>query len=92
MKIVYNPTFTRHFIIIEDYITENSFNSANKFKSRLKVKIESIPNFPYKFRKSLYYEDENIRDYIFKGYTIPYLIDTEKDQILILDIFKWMDK
>jgi len=65
---------------------------ANKFRSQLKVKIETIPNFPHKSRKSFYYEDDNIRDYIFKGYTIPYLIDDDKNQILILDIFKWTNR
>ncbi|MBD3842755.1 MAG: type II toxin-antitoxin system RelE/ParE family toxin [Campylobacterales bacterium] len=54
--------------------------------------INNIPNFPYKSRKSFYHDDDNVRDYIFKGYTVPYLIDTKKDQIVLLDIFKWLDK
>ncbi|UCN01581.1 hypothetical protein LCX93_11680 [Sulfurimonas sp. SWIR-19] len=49
-------------------------------------------NFPYKSRKFLYHDDENIRDYIFKGYTIPYLIDNNKNKIVLLDIFKWKNK
>jgi len=44
---------------------------------------------PYKYRKSYYYDDENIRDFIFKGYTIPYLIDKQKDLLVVLDIFKY---
>ncbi|TEY03205.1 type II toxin-antitoxin system RelE/ParE family toxin [Campylobacter sp. US33a] len=43
---------------------------------------------PYKFRKSFIFDDENIRDFIFKGYVIPYKIDKEKDLIIILDIYK----
>ncbi|PHQ88468.1 MAG: plasmid stabilization protein [Sulfurimonas sp.] len=92
LQIVYNPTFIRNFNVIWDYISDSSINSANKFKSHLKVKIESIPNFSYKSRKSFYYEAENVRDYIFKGYTIPYLIDNDKNKIVILDIFKWINK
>jgi len=30
---------------------------------------------PYKHRKSIYYDDENIRDLVFKGYTIVYMIE-----------------
>jgi len=30
----------------------------------------------------------HVRDYIFKGYTIPYLIDEENVVIVVLDIFK----
>ncbi len=44
---------------------------------------------PFKFRQSYYYKDEKIKDLIFKGYTIPYLIDNEEKVIVILDIFKY---
>lgn len=43
---------------------------------------------PYKFRQSKCFNDENIRDFIFKGYVIPYLIDKENNKIVILAIFK----
>jgi hypothetical protein len=42
---------------------------------------------PFKFRKSLYHIDENIRDLIYKGYCIPYLVEDKK--IVILNIFKY---
>jgi len=44
---------------------------------------------PYKFRKSIYFEDENIRDYVFMGYCIPYVIQKEQGRIVLLDIIKW---
>jgi len=28
----------------------------------------------------------------FKGYSIIYFVEQEKDRILIVDIFKWVDK
>ncbi len=92
MKIEYNPLFVQQFKKIWDYISIDNINSANKFQKQLEIKINTIPNFPYKARKSFYYNDENIRDCIFKGYTIPYLINSTKDEIVILDIFKWIDK
>ena len=46
---------------------------------------------PYKFRKSIYFEDDNIRDYIYKGYVIPYLIDTEEDKIILLGMVKYRE-
>ena len=52
--------------------------------------IENIVSFPYKYRKSYYFEDESYRDLIYKGYTIIYKIDEQT--IKILDIFKWQDK
>jgi len=87
MKIVYDKNFAATFKIILNYIAQDSQNSANRFKQELKLEIENIPNFPYKCRKSIWFNSENNRDLIFKGYTIPYLI--QEETIIILDIFKW---
>lgn len=87
MKIAYDKNFADKFKVIWDYIAKDSQNTANKFKRELKLDIEHIPHFPYKYRKSIWFNNENNRDLIFKGYTIPYYID--KETIVILDIFKW---
>ena len=92
MNINYNQDFIGHFNNIWDHISKESLSAARKFRTELKIKIEKIPYFPYKYRQSFHYSDKNIRDYIFKGYTIPYLIDEEKDTIIIMDIFKWQDR
>ncbi|EKB0626229.1 type II toxin-antitoxin system RelE/ParE family toxin, partial [Campylobacter jejuni] len=49
---------------------------------------KNLSFMPYKNRKSLSFDNENIRDLIFKGYVIPYLIDKSKNEILILGIYK----
>ena len=87
MKIVYDKGFSNKFKDIWHYIAKDSKNNANKFKKELKLDIENIPHFPYKYRESIWFNDKNIRDLIFKGYTVPYLI--QADKIVILDIFKW---
>lgn len=89
MKIEYNPTFRKNFGIIWDFISQDSLNRADSFKNQLKEKISKLPKYPYKFRQLHYYDNENVRDMIFKGYTVPYLVDTDKNLIVILDIFKW---
>jgi hypothetical protein len=87
MIIEYDENFSGKFNEIWDFIALDSLNRANDFKIQLKKQIENIPHFPYKFRKSRWFDNENVRDLIFKGYTIPYLI--LDDKIVILDIFKW---
>ncbi|GAB6044591.1 hypothetical protein JCM11957_01890 [Caminibacter profundus] len=42
------------------------------------------------YRKSIYFDDENYRDLIHKGYTIIYKI--EKDKIIPIDNGKWTMK
>ncbi len=89
MKIIYDKRFENSFVNIWEYIAKDSKTRANEFKSQLKAKINQLPQFPYKFRKSIYFNDENIRDLIFKGYTIPYKVETRNDRIVILGIKKF---
>jgi len=89
MKIVYEPRFINSFTNIWDYIAKDSINRANTFKTKIKKLIEDITDMPYKYRKSIYFKDENIRDLIHKGYTIVYKIDEKADTITIIGIKKY---
>lgn len=92
MEIIKDKQFLIHIDLILEFIAKDSFHRSSSFLTNLNKKLFNLKNMPYKFRKSFYYEDENVRDLIFKGYTIPYLIDRQKNVIVILDIFKWQDK
>ena len=92
MRIITKILFKSGLKDILTYIDHDSKVRAKQFNKTLFVGINSLDNFPYKFRKSIHFNDKNIRDYVFKGYTIPYLIDEESDVIVVLDIFKWIDK
>ncbi|WP_340136993.1 hypothetical protein [Campylobacter hyointestinalis] len=41
---------------------------------------------PFRFRKSVTSDNDNIRDFIFKGYVMPFLI--QDDTIIVLGIYK----
>ncbi len=71
------------------FIALDSKSIANQFKNSLESSINTIPNMPYKCKKSIYFNDDNIRDYIFMGYCIPYLIEKEHNRIILIDIVKW---
>ena len=87
MKITYSNLAKINLINIKLYIKQDSVLRANSFINKLKQQVHDIPNFPYKFRKSDYYNDEDIRDMIFHGYTIIYRINKHKNIIEILEIF-----
>ncbi|EEP3708045.1 type II toxin-antitoxin system RelE/ParE family toxin [Campylobacter jejuni] len=88
MQIIQTYRFLLDLEKIADFISLDSIKQANLFLDNLEKSIENIPFMPYKNRKSLSFDNENIRDLIFKGYVIPYLIDKSKNEIVILGIYK----
>ncbi|AZV45893.1 plasmid stabilization protein [Nautilia sp. PV-1] len=86
-KIVYEKHFFDDMKTILNFIKKDKPQSAYEFKKELKNKIENLTLFPYKYRKSIYFNDDSIRDLIFKGYIIPYKIT--KSEIIILGITKY---
>jgi len=87
MQIKLDEEFEKNFETIFKHISKDKILASKNFKKELFQQIKNIPNFPYKYRKSIYFDDENIRDMIFKGYTIVYKVDTQENTINIADIF-----
>ena len=86
MVIKYKPKFERELKMIFDFIAKDSLNRAREFRNELIAKIERTAQTPFICRKSINFDNESIRDLIFKSYVIPYLIDDEV--IYILGIYK----
>jgi len=74
---------------IISFIALDSINRAHFFKKQLDSKIEDLIYFPYKYRQSIHHTNKDVRDLIYKGYTIVYRINIQKETIEIIDIFKW---
>ncbi|WP_456480588.1 type II toxin-antitoxin system RelE/ParE family toxin [Nautilia sp.] len=89
MKIVKKRKFIKSLALIFEYMAKDKPFAAKTFKETLYKKFENLKTFPKMYRKSIYFNDENYRDLIYKGYTVIYKI--EKDKIIILDIFKWSE-
>jgi len=87
MRIKRTNLFKKNFRNIVLYIAKDKKIAAKYFKDNLNNSIENLINSPYKFRQSDYYNDENIRDMVFNGYTIIYKIDKIENLITILEIF-----
>lgn len=81
MKIVFKDTFIIRLESQIEYISLDSPKRARKFKSEILNRIKEIPTNPYRYRKSIYFEEESIRDLIFKGYTIVFRIADENIEI-----------
>ncbi len=81
------PRFDEELEEIVGFIAEDSLDRALKFYDELISKIENIPQNPLIYRKQQNIEDENIRELIFKGYVVPFYVDTHDDKIVVLGIF-----
>jgi len=91
-KVARSDEFKENLSLILFYIARDSKNQANQFKNALKQELENLTFMPFKYRKSIYFSHENIRDFIFKGYCIPYVIEEENERIILLDIIKWEER
>ncbi|MGB3751502.1 MAG: type II toxin-antitoxin system RelE/ParE family toxin [Arcobacteraceae bacterium] len=87
MTITRTEEYQKELLIILKHIANDKITASRKFKQDLNEQIASIPNFPYKYRKSIYFNDDNVRDMVFKKYTINYEIDLNKNTIIIFSIF-----
>ena len=86
MVIRRTARFNLELKAVFDFIAKDSPSRAREFRNELIAKIEHTAQTPFICRKSINFNDDEIRDLIFKGYVIPYLVDDEV--IYVLGIYK----
>jgi len=84
MKIIETSRFKKELREIAFYIKRDKLSASINFVSDLKQQIKQLVNFPYKYRKSIYFEKESVRDMIFMGYTIVYEIFEDKIEVMMI--------
>jgi len=82
MIIRYKESFKNRFNRQLRYIAKDSPSHARKFRDALRQHIESLKDNPYRCRQSIYFDDDTIRELVFKGYVIVYKVRDES-----IDIF-----
>ncbi len=87
MQINRSVRYKNNLFKILDYIAQDKLSASENFLYELDELINNLPNFPFKYRQSIYFNDKNIRDMTYKGYTIIYRVNLAKDSIDILRIF-----
>lgn len=87
MKLKIEDSFSQKLDRQVDFIAGDKPEAAKKIKAGLIRCLKKIPKNPWINRKSYYFDDVRIRDYIFKGYTIIYKI--EDSAISVFGFLKW---
>ena len=73
------------------YIYKDKPRAALKFRKDLLKNIKKDLKQPFQFKKSIYFDNENIRDYVFKGYTSVYEIDVMQNTVFVFGFIKYKD-
>lgn len=89
MKIEVTTAFINKLKRQIEYISLDKKTAARKFNQLVFRKIKEISNNPKINRKSIFFEDENIRDLIIKGYIIIYEILPVENKIVVFGFYKW---
>jgi plasmid stabilization system protein ParE len=87
LKIIESEQFKKELRLIAHHIKKDKVDASVKFVKNLKTTMNDLIDSPYKFRKSIYFDDIEVRDMIYYGYTVIYEIKKEKDLLEILTIF-----
>lgn len=89
MQIELSERFIAQLQALLEFIAKDSVENALRFERELIERIENLSSMPRKYRQSIHFSNPNIRDFIFKGYIVPYLIDSASNKLVVLGIHKW---
>ncbi|MEX2588608.1 MAG: type II toxin-antitoxin system RelE/ParE family toxin [Chitinophagales bacterium] len=91
MKIEILKSFSNKLEEQVDYIAQDKPGAARKFKNDVLQKLKKLKRLPYAHRKSIFFNRNNIRDLIFKGYIIVYKVDERNKKIIVFGLSKYKD-
>lgn len=92
MKLKISKAFKTKLNQQVEYIAQDKPAAAQKFKDDIISQIGKLSLMPFSNRKSIFFNNNNIRDLVFKGYVIVYKIDENKDDIIVFGFSKYQQK
>lgn len=88
MKVSFTEDFMLQLKEQIKYIAKDKPIAARKFKKDLLKNIKKDLVNPFYFEKSIYFDEEKYRDYVFKGYTAIIRIESELEIVYIIGFLK----
>lgn len=74
--------------ILESILSQSDYETAKKFKLYLDTIILNMPTKAKKYKQSIYFDDERLKDIEYEGYLIPFILDEENKIYTVLGIIK----
>ena len=88
MNIICSELYEKQLKEILEYIIEEDFKAAKSFKLYLDTLILNMPTKVKKYKPSIFFDSESIKDLECQGYTVPFLVDEKNDVFVVLGIIK----
>lgn len=86
MNIRISSLYKKQLEVISNLLEEDAEGSSKNFKLYLDTIIINMQSKIKKYKKSIFFDNENVKDIENQGYIIPFFIDEEKKQYIILGI------
>jgi len=88
MNISCTDLYEKQLKEILEKMLKSDVSLTKKFKLYLDTIIINIPTKAKKYKKSIFFDDENIKDIEHEGYIIPFYISSDNNNYLILGIIE----
>jgi len=86
MTVVSSPLFCRQLEEILAPLVETNPQEAKRFKLYLDTILLNLPSKASKYKRSIYFDDDNAKDIEHQGYTIPFYYDKARGACALLGI------
>lgn len=91
MIVKISNEFLKTLTLQVHYIYKDKPRAALKFRKDLLKNIKKDLKHPFHFKKSIHFDSENIRDYVFKGYVSVYEVNAEQQIVSVFGFIKYKD-
>lgn len=88
MNILSSELYKKQLKDILELVNNQSETDISSFKMYLDTIIINMHTKAKKYKKSIYFHNENIKNIENQGCTIPFYIDEKKNRYILLGIFK----
>ncbi len=86
MKILNSKLYEKQLKELLELLSTQDYQATKNFKMYLDTIILNMPSKEKKYKKSIYFDNEDIKDIEFQGCVIPFLIDRKHNCYVILGI------
>ncbi len=88
MKVKISDDFVQKLNNQIEYIARDKPVAARKLKLAILTGIKKLARHPYSARRSIYFEDESIREMIIKGYKIIYRVESSSNEMVVFGFIR----